>query len=102
MSNIFIKNNKSQIILVEEELLSLIPKEATNYQNIELAKIMVEWRWRIFDIPGKKNKMVEISYQNVKNPRMYMDKYGKWVERVVSDEFDKYVVQSYYCYTDSD
>ena len=65
-----------------------------------------EWRWRFLELyyefgdTTRKKTVVEISKQTG-NKRLYMNRYGDWVERTVDPVFDKFVIQEYYVYTSS-
>lgn len=60
-------------------------------------KYLVEWRWRFLQFNDR--KVVEISYQNKNKERYYMNKYGEWVKRNISNIYDKLVIEEYYYYT---
>ncbi len=58
-----------------------------------------EWRWRFMKIGPK--RVVEISYIKYNSQvREYQSKYGTWVHREIPKEYDKYVIESYYYYSD--
>lgn len=69
-------------------------------------KYSTEWRWRFLRIScqsgnNKKNRYVaEISYiKNNSNKRMYFNRYGEWVDRVVDQVYDQFVEKEYFVYT---
>ena len=105
MDNIFVKhdeeplNNDDLSVLSKEEILESIPKDALKKQNCDLAKTNTEWRWRIFKIPNKENTLIEISFKNPNDKRMYIDKNGKWKNSEVGKEFDVFVIDEYYVYS---
>jgi hypothetical protein len=68
-----------------------------NWKN----KYKTEWRWRFLLLKGDKNRdVIEISYiKNNSDKRIYINKYGVWVERVVDPIFDQFVKQQYFYYT---
>jgi hypothetical protein len=100
-SSIFIKQSE----LPKEEhkfsYLSIkenIPEPSYNTQQPSLKKTTTEWRWRFYNIEGK--KVVEISFVNKNsNERTYVDKYGNFIKSNVSKEFDKYLIEEIYCYS---
>ena len=106
MDNIFVKqteesenNNDDISVLSKEEILESIPKEALKKKDSNLAKINTEWRWRIFQIPDRENTLIEISFKKPNDERMYIGKNGKWVNSQVGKEFDKFVIDEYYVYS---
>jgi hypothetical protein len=107
MSDIFIKHGEllndsddDSSVLSKDEILESIPKNAFKKQNSGLAKINIEWRWRIFKIPNRENTLIEISFKKPNDKRMYIDKSGKWINSEVDKEFDKFVIDEYYVYSD--
>ena len=62
----------------------------------DLQKTHTEWRWRFFDIKGR--KLIEISKQNPNENRIYMDNMGKWISFTLDNSWDQYVVDIKYCY----
>ena len=102
--SIFIKRSEinQDIIstsLSKDEILEHIPKNALKSQDIKLCKINTEWRWRILKFPNKKNEVIEISFQKPNEKRMYINKLGEWVYREINQEFDIYVIDKYYVYS---
>lgn len=82
-----------------QDIIKTIPENSFNEPQEELKKTKVESRWRILEINDK--KYVEISFLDLNNKRTFVDKYGDFVESVVDDKYNKYVVASYYYYSDS-
>ena len=113
-TNIFVKQNefskqndfveKNEMtdnkILSKKEIIDSIPKPNFKKRNEDKSKTNIEWRWRFFNIPNKKNELVEISYKHPEKKRKYINQSGEWVEREISLDFDKYVTNEYYHYTD--
>ena len=100
--SVFLK--QSEIPSVEHQLshnllVESIPSTAFTSEQTDQHGYNVEWRWRFLEIEGL--KLVEISYLPVEGNRKYIDKYGKWVERMIDSSFDKYVVKAYYYYSPS-
>lgn len=90
-------NDESQVILSHQDIIKNIPKGAINQPNPILQKTHTEWRWRFFDLEGR--KLVEISKLDPKKGRTYMDNTGKWIKyTLVENEWDKFLVESKYCY----
>jgi hypothetical protein len=84
------------MILSLNEILDTIPKTASNKFLPHLHKTHTEWRWRFFDIKGR--KLIEISKQNPNENRIYMDNMGKWISFTLDNSWDQYVVDVKYCY----
>lgn len=65
-------------------------------------KYKTEWRWRFLRINFAQMKdryVVEISYIKYNsNKRIYFNRYGEWVERVIDPIYDKFVEQEYFVY----
>lgn len=85
--------------LSKEEILKSIPENALKVANNELTKTHIEWRWRIFEIPNRANKLIEMSFKKPNDQRMYINKSGSWVNSEVGKEYDKFVVDEYYSYS---
>lgn len=70
-----------------------VTKQIENWKN----EYDSEWRWRFLKF-GERS-VVEVSYVNKDNVRMFCDKYGNWVNNVIIDDrYDGYVKESYYVY----
>lgn len=98
-NNIFIpaNNTNKQIVLTYTTVLDTIPKNHYKKPRHDLNKNnMTEWRWRILLLEDKKS--VEISYM-YNNIRMYLNNYGRWIQKTVPPEFDDFVIEEYYYYS---
>jgi hypothetical protein len=84
------------IRLKNEDIYKLIPKGASDKENIELAKTNEEWRWRFFNINGR--KMVEMSRKKPNSNRIYINQNGELYDYKMSNEWDKYVTKIIYYY----
>ena len=111
MNNIFLKKAEQQqpkpnssdaenIKVSKVEILKSIPTGAIKTEQKELKETHTEWRWRIFKFPNKKNEVVEISFKKPDEKRMYINRTGEWVHREINQEFDKFVIDEYYVYSD--
>ncbi len=106
-SGIFIKKSEinesdekiTSIPLTRCDVINSIPKNFVKEVNQNLSKNNTEWRWRIFRFPDRKNEVVEISFQKPGEKRMFINRTGEWVHRVIGQEFDKFVVDEYYVYS---
>lgn len=98
-NDIFIKNTDKEIIYLSKDIMKSIPENALKEPDSELVKNKTEWRWRLFKFPDRDNKIMEISYNKPNEKRMYIDKYGKWINSEIGNEFDKFVTDQYYTYT---
>jgi|688.fasta_scaffold446246_2 hypothetical protein len=78
-----------------------VNKQIENWKN----KYKTEWRWRFLKIKLPENKerfVAEISYTLYNSDkRLYINKYGNWIERHVDPIYDKYVVEEYYVYSNA-
>jgi len=102
--NIFVKQSEivPEInILSKKEILDSIPINYQTTKNTILETTHIEWRWRFFKFPNKKNETVEISYKSPNKKRKYIDKTGEWVERDISNDIDNFVISEYYHYTNN-
>lgn len=99
-SNIFVKQSeiKKNNVLSKKEIINSIPQPVFKNRDQNLSKINIEWRWRFFKIPNKKNEVVEISYKHPDQKRKYINQLGEWVEKEISSEFDQFVIDEYYHY----
>lgn len=80
-------------------ILNLIPENSTKDQIINWKKsYKTEWRWRFLGL-NPERKVVEISFINSDNKRVYFNRYGNWVERNIDPEYDKFVIDQYFYYT---
>lgn len=86
--------------LSKKDIISSIPSDCLKSRDIDLLKTKTEWRWRIFKFPNKENDVIEISYKSPHEKRKYINKTGDWVERNIGEEFDIYVIDEFYHYTD--
>lgn len=91
-------NDLSNLCMSKKDVLNSIPKNHVLIRNNELLKIKAEWRWRIFKFPTKKNEVIEISFKNPNKKRLFINKFGEWVETEISKEFDPFVIKEYFCY----
>jgi hypothetical protein len=98
-NNIFIPSDTTNkhIVLTYTTVLDTIPKNHYKKSQPNLnSQNLTEWRWRILLLHDKKSVEISYMYDNV---RMYLNNYGKWVQKTVPLEFDNYVVEEYYYYT---
>lgn len=100
-SSIFLKLSelpKNEYKISKENLDEFIPTNATTTQDIEQSKISTEWRWRFLTINNK--NIIEISQKDpITNIRLYLNKYGEWKEKDISEIYDKYVTKILYSYS---
>jgi hypothetical protein len=98
--NIFITRSECEknIVLSKFEVMQTIPTVALPHQDTNALKTCKELRWRIFKLPHKENEIIEISYKLPNEPRMFMNKSGKWVNREIGDEYNQFLVKEYYVY----
>jgi hypothetical protein len=99
--NIFITNSELSDDMTGRitvtSVLNTIPKQAVTNQIADWKQTMkTEWRWRFLQFDDAQS--VEISYETSDGKRMYFNKFGEWVERDVPDDYDKYVIKTFYYY----
>lgn len=83
-------------ILDLKDIVQSIPQTATKQPDSNLSKTCVEWRWRFYNINNR--KMIEISKKEPNKERIYMNNSSKWTEYNLDDSFDKFIVDTHYCY----
>lgn len=85
--------------LTYTNILETIPNSKLETPIVEWQKNhKTEWRWRFLKFDNR--HVAEISYvDRIANKRLYFNKHGEWVERVVSPVYDPYVDKIYYVYT---
>jgi hypothetical protein len=91
-------NFKLDIIMSKKEILENIPDNYLIVEDKEQQKSKTEWRWRFIKLPNKEKEFVEISYREPNNTRKYINKNGEWINYDVSNIYDVYVVEEFYCY----
>lgn len=99
--SIFIKRSElapQKVKLSLDAVKQSIPANSVREQDPSLAEYMTEWRWRILNIND--SEIVEMSYKKPNEDRIYMSKTGKWKKSEVDPIFDRYVIETYYCYGD--
>jgi hypothetical protein len=98
--SIFITKSECEknIILSKYEVMQTIPTSALSEKNDKIANVCKELRWRIFKLPDKENEIIEISYKMPNEPRMYMNKSAKWVNREIGDKYNQFLIKEYYVY----
>lgn len=95
-SNILQQNNK----VTFTNIMDIIPDTSTQQPMIDWEKLnKIEWRWRFLKFDDK--HVVEISYKLPDlTKRMYFNKNEEWVIREVPSDYDIYVYDQYFYYTD--
>jgi hypothetical protein len=88
------------MVLSLADIKKSIPHDAHTTAQPNLMKTHVEWRWRFFDIKGR--KMIEISRVSPNTKRVYIDNKGEWTNDSGLDaSWDQYVVETRYSYVKS-
>ena len=100
--NIFAKKkpnieNKKKI-LSKDEIMSSIPNNAIENEDINLSLSKTEYRWRIFKIPDIENDIIEISHKIPNQKRNYINQNGEWSEYNDDGKFDHYIIKTLYYY----
>lgn len=91
------ENITTKKILSKEEILSSIPIDSFDHEKKDLQENKTEYRWRILNIENIGNEIIEISIKYPNKNRLYLNQSGEWIE-YDSQNYDKYVVKSYYYY----
>ena len=109
--SIFISNNDHDEYndiagkLTYTSIYETIPDNKVEKQLNNWNKIYVtEWRWRFLRINynNKNRYVVEISFIKYNSDkRMYFNRFGNWVERIVDPIYDKFVEKEYFVYTNT-
>ena len=89
-------DNEKHLTLSLNDIIATIPKNAVKKEDYAMKMTHTEWRWRFFNINGR--KMIEISKADPHMARLYMNNMGKWISSDINNNFDKYVVKVIYCY----
>jgi hypothetical protein len=90
-------NTQYLTILSLDDIKKCIPNTASNIYNPELLNTHSEWRWRFFNIDGR--RLVEISRKEPNKQRLYVDNTSKWTTYTLDKSWDIYVVDVRYYYT---
>ena len=88
--------SENQIVLYMDNIKKTIPADAKKTPDANLMKTHIEWRWRFFDINGR--KMVEISQKNPGQDRKCIDNTGKWINFELEEDWNKFLIDSKYYY----
>lgn len=99
------KDNNISGKVTYTNILELIPEDKLEVpiKNWQF-QYKTEWRWRFLKIneDSKIRHVVEISCTKYNSPkRVYINKFGEWVERDVDAGYDKFVDKEYFSYTNS-
>jgi hypothetical protein len=90
------EQESGQMILALNDILATIPGEAESHPDPKLQKTHTEWRWRFFDLKGR--KLIEISQKKPNSNRLYVDNTGKWINFELRGNWDQFLVDTKYCY----
>jgi len=88
-----------QTVLSLDDIKQSIPNEASGKPKTDLLKTHTEWRWRFFNIDGR--KLVEISKQEPNSERLYVDNTSKWTKYSLDKSWDKFIVDARYYYANT-
>jgi hypothetical protein len=89
-------NQVLQMSLALEDIMKAIPTNATKLPDSKLQSTHTEWRWRFFDLKGR--KLIEISQKKPNEERLYMDNKGKWTKFNLKGDWDKFLTDIRYSY----
>ena len=92
------ENNESCMVLSIQDIMKSIPPSATKSPSQHMQQTHTEWRWRFFDLRGR--KLIEISMMHPKSKRVYMNNTGSWTEYTLGKEWDEFLVDTRYCYVE--
>lgn len=93
------ENENCEMVLNINDIMKTIPNNAMTKPNIDMGKIYTEWRWRFFNVKGR--KLIEISKKHPHNDRLYVDNTGGWIQYTNTNEWDKFLVNVMYHYVES-
>jgi hypothetical protein len=104
IKNIFITNSDSENDndisgrISATCILNTIPETALIDPIINWRKeYSTEWRWRFLKLNEKLT--VEISYlTKINDNRLFYNRYGEWVEKIVPKEYNDAIVKTFYYY----
>lgn len=98
VTNIKNNDNTSSQCLSIDEIKKTIPPNAINQPRPDLITTHTEWRWRFFNINGR--KLIEMSCKHPNKPRTFMDISGIWSITDENEliEFEKFIQQQSYYY----
>ena len=99
MKSIFKEPVKNKtIILSLKDIIATIPQNSVKKENPLLKLTHTEWRWRFFNINGR--KMIEISKLEPNNKRIYMNNTGNWINHDDNNNLNNFIVNEIYSYVD--
>jgi hypothetical protein len=81
--------------LDKDSILETIP--ANHYKLQQNMPDKTEWRWRLYNINENYN-FIEISFKEPNSNRKFLDKFGKWIEYNLSNDYDKFIQKQFYYY----
>ena len=90
--------SQCEMVLDINDIMRTIPNNAMTKPDRELEKTHTEWRWRFFNVKGR--KLIEISKKHLCDDRMYVDNRGSWIRHNNVSEWDKFVVNTMYHYVE--
>jgi hypothetical protein len=89
-----------KLIFVYNDLLNTIPlKNIVLNEDISLLTTHVEWRWRFYNINSK--QFVVISKKEPNKPRIYMQTNSEWGEQIIDEQYEKYIIKTFYYYNNT-
>ena len=113
MSNIFAKSDDHSIsnkknkdgdnkqCLSIRDIKKSIPPNAIKKPMPNLAKTHTEWRWRFFNIDGR--KLIEMSCMHPDQKRTFMDADGNWINTNEDEliKFEEFIHDVMYYYAEN-
>jgi hypothetical protein len=81
--------------LDKDSILETIP--TNHYKSPQNMPDKTEWRWRLYNINENYN-FIEISFKEPNSNRKFLDKFGKWIEYNLSNDYDKFIQKQFYYY----
>ena len=85
------------ISLSRNDILEAIPFGSVAVEDTILQKTHTEWRWRFFNINGR--KLIEISKKNPCSIRFFLNRDGKWMNYDDKNIFDMFMTDTLYYYS---
>jgi hypothetical protein len=94
-----IDQNENCVCLSIHDIKKSIPTNTISSPDIKLSKTHTEWRWRFFNINGR--KLIEMSCKHPNKKRSFMDTSGEWTNDQNEDEiiaFEEFIQKTMYYY----
>lgn len=102
MNNVFIRRSelqKTENKINKNDIKNMIPAGSLKEKDNIKKSHMIEFRWKLYNIKDI-GTYIEISKKYPGKNRVFLNKYGKWIETYVSKQYSIYCTEKHYYYTD--